>query len=230
MSSFNQLSVQECHLLYPTLLQNADRHTRAAIHIARTEEYGLATAHLTIAAEEYIRALSVYLMGWGLPVVRIKRMISFFEEQDEGYLVSPGVVVMGTFVKSLYQVFEGMTKGVFNLSVRDFASAFDKNLNPLHLVQQSNRYSTWWANAKNQKDKGFYISYKVELHTPSDIGIEDYARSLEIVSELKDSCLGTIQFTKKIPEKRRQQFFFWIKDYFEPFVERMGKFPFNKLW
>lgn len=75
---FERLSVQECHLLYPSLLQNADRHIKAAILIAKTEEYGIANAHLTIAAEEYIKALSVYLTGWGLPVSRVKPCSAFF--------------------------------------------------------------------------------------------------------------------------------------------------------
>lgn len=226
---FERLSVQECHLLYPSLLQNADRHIKAAILIAKTGEYGIANAHLTIAAEEYIKALSVYLTGWGLPVSRVKTLLRFFAEQDEGYAVSPGVVVMGVFVRSLYQVFERTTNSLLSLSLPSFSSLFDKNMNPLYLVQQSNRYSTWWANAKQLKDKGFYIQYNVELHTPADISIVDYAQSLEIVSELKDNCLGVISFTKKIPEKRRQQFFKWIKDYFEPIAARLGQFPFNKI-
>lgn len=229
LNPFENLTVQECHLLYATLLQNADRHTRAAILLAKTQEYGLANAHLTIAAEDYIRALSVYLAGWGLPVSRIKKMISFFAEQDEGYTVSPGVVIMGNFTYALFQVFESVTKGLLNFSLGDLSRAFDKNINPIHLVAQSNRYSEWWANAKNYKDKGFYVEYNIELFTPADISIQDYARSLEIVAELKDSCMNTISFTKKIPEKRRQQFFNWIKDYFEPFVARMDKFPFNKI-
>lgn len=226
---FERLTVQECHLLYPTLLQNADRHIKAAILIAKTEEYGMANAHLTIAAEEYIKALSVYLTGWGLPVSRVKSLLHFFAEQDEGYAVSPGVVVMGVFVRSLYQVFERTTSSLLSLSLPSFSSLLDKNMNPLYLVQQSNRYSAWWAKAKQLKDKGMYIQYNVELHTPADITIADYAQSIEVVSELKDNCLGVIAFTKKIPEKRRQQFFNWIKDYFEPIASRLGKFPFNKI-
>lgn len=229
LSPFEQLSVQECHLLYPSLLQNADRHIRAAILIAKTKEYGMANAHLTIAAEEYTKALSVYLTGWGLPISRIKHLFRFFHEQDEGYAVSPGVVVMGVFIRSLYQVFERTTNSLLSLSLPRLSSLLDKNMNPLYLIQQSNRYSNWWANAKILKDKGFYIQYNVELHTPADIGIVDYAQSLEIVSELKDNCLGVIAFTKKIPEKQRQQFFVWIKDYFEPLINRLDKFPFNKI-
>jgi hypothetical protein len=229
-NSFDKLTVQECHLLYPSLLQNADRHIRAAILIAKTKEYGIANAHLTIAAEEYISALSIYLKGWGLPVSQIKSLLRFFDEQGEGYTVSPGVVVMGVFVRSLYQIFERTTTSILNLSLPSLRSLFDKNMNPLYLVQQSNRYSTWWANAKILKDKGLYIQYNVELHTPADITIDHYAQSLEIVSELKDNCLGVIAFTKKIPEKQRQQFFNWIKDYFEPLVGRLDSFPFNKIF
>ncbi|MGB1205964.1 MAG: hypothetical protein ACPG5B_09970 [Chitinophagales bacterium] len=224
---FEKLSIQECHLIYPILLENAERHIKTAINIARIKEYGIANSHLIMAADDYINALSVYLKGWGLPVSEIKTLTNFFSEQEAGYAVSPGVVIMGNFVKSLYHIFDSLSQSILKMNPLELRKIFEKNMSPLLLIKKSNQYAAWWQQAKQQKDKGLYVSFNIELSTPKSITAQDYMLSLEIIKEIHENCHSVIDFTKQIPEKRRQQFFSWIKNYFEPFMKRINSFPFN---
>ncbi len=222
-----KLTMQECHFLYPIYLDNAERHLRSALTLAKIREYGMADAHLTLAAEDYVRTLSLYLKGWGLPANKIRSLFRYFDEQEEGYFVSPGVIVMGVFAKSLFRVFEVLNKGLSNLDITVVQKAFDKNLNPIKLIKLSNRYAKWWAVAKKGKERGFLVDYNVEVRAPKDFTKQDYSNSLNIVVDLRENCKGVIDFTQKIPEKQRQEFLKWIKSYFEPFIDRMGRFPFK---
>ncbi len=224
---FESLTIQECHLLYPALLANADRHLSAATLMAKEELYPIATAHLTIAAEDYIKAVTVYFKGWGMPVKQIKQLARFFDDKEEGYAVAPLTILLATYLKSVYHIFETITKSLFTLQFLEFKRIFEKKLNPLLLIQQANRYAKWWATAKKLKNRGFYLEYDIELHSPESITKEDYNLSLNIVSELKADALNAIEFTKKIPEKQRKLFFKWIKNYFEPFMRQLSKLPLN---
>ncbi len=227
VGAFDKLSVQECHLIYPALLENAERHVKAAIAISEIKEYGIANAHLIMAADEYVKALSVYLAGWGLPVARIKTLTNYFAEQEEGYAVSPGVVIMGNFIRTLYTVFDQFSKSITQLSPSELTKIFSKDLSPISMVKKSTQYVDWWQQSKVRKDNGLYVTYNVELATPKDITAKDYAFSLTMIKDIHENCFGVIEFTKKIPKKRREQFFNWIKNYFEPFIQRLNKFPFN---
>ena len=224
-----RLTIQECHSLYPLLLQNGERHLNAARQIAEIEEYGLANAHLIIAAEDYMHALSVYLKGWGMPVSQIKNLAAFYNEKDDGYSISPLIVIMGTFLKTLFKTFDTLTRSLLTLNVFNFRKVFDKNLNPIHLVGQSKKYSDWWGNMKGSKEKGLYVDFDIETSTPELFSSKDYELSLQIVKQMRSDCFATIDFTKKIPEKRRKQFFKWLKNYYEPFMKRLDSFPFNVI-
>jgi len=227
MMNTTKLSVQECHLLYPLFLENADSHMRAALTVAKVKEYGIANAHLTLAAQDYIKTLNIYLQGWGLPTTQIRTLFNYFSEQEKGYLVSPGVIVLGLFAKSLYRVFETLNKGLSKFDLNSIQQAFEKGLRPIELLRLSARYSKWWSNAKLMQEKGFHVQYNVEVHTPKNISKQDYLQSLDILMDLRENCVGVIDFAKNIPAPQRQAFLNWIKNSFEPFMQKLSRFPFN---
>jgi hypothetical protein len=224
---FANLGMQECMLLYPALLQNAYRHLEVAQVIADIEEYGIANSHLVISAGEYIKGLSVYLQGFGLPVEEIRKLARFFDEQEGGFYVSPGVILLGNFAKALFHVFDGLAHSIMRLNFSEFRQSLDQHLRPVQLLTQANHYSKWWSRAKELEHRGFWVDYEIELHTPREIGLSDYELSLEIVLELRENCLSTIEFIKAIPEKRRKEFLKWIKNSYEPFLTRLNKWPFS---
>ncbi len=226
--NFDDLSVQECHLIYPALLENAERHYKIGQELADMREFGAAIAHLTIAAEEYIQAMTIYFQGWGMPVQTIKKLSRYFDDKDTGFAVSPTTIVLGTYLRSLYNIFESLTQSLFSLQFLDFKKIFDQQLNPLPMVKKSTYYASWWSGAKQRREKGLYTQFEMNLTSPADFTAKDYELSLEVVNDLRENCLTTIEFTKKIPEKQRILFFKWIKNYFEPFMKRLNKLPLPK--
>jgi|GEM_PF-5446506 len=224
---FESLSIAECHLLYPVLLKNAERHFDVAEAILKIKEYGMANAHLVMCAEECIMALSVYLTGWGLPVSEIRKMTTFFSSQDSGYNVSPGVVVMGLFAQSLFKAYEHLQKKLGRLNYTEFQTAFNQIMLPSKMLELSNKYSAWWAKIEKYQEEGLYVQYNIELKTPADVTVKDYNLSFDIVYELYRNTLSIIAFTKTIPEDKRQAFLRWLQDSLQPFLKRWGSFPFN---
>lgn len=222
--SFDHIGLQEAQLLYPVLLQNAQRHHTVAQNIAATGEYGIANAHLVMAAENYIQALSVYFAGWGLPVAQIKKLTRFFDEKHEGYTISPVIIMVGNYIKALYKVFESLTQSFLKLEWLQLKDLLTGKLNPLQFIKQGSRYADWWQNAQILKTRGLYVQFDVELHTPEQVTEKDYTLSLEILQELAENCHSTIAVTQKIPEKQRKQFLKWMKNYVEPLMSQAGQF------
>ncbi len=221
--SLGDFSAKESHLLWPALFDNAERHVKVAKILAEEKQYGAANAHLTMAAEEYIRAMNAYCVGWGVPADQMRELTRFFADAEGGYTVSPMVIVAGVYLRSLYQFFDAFVKDKLVFDILALPKLIDQHLNPIALMRKSASYSEWWAVAKKSKERGLYVTYDVELTSPADVQKSDYKLSRAIVKELKEDCLSTIELTQRIPEKQRKLFFKWVQKYLEPLLKRMEK-------
>ena len=59
--SFMEISKEECLDSVEFILENSERHFRIAKQIATENEFGMATAHIVLGAEELTKALFLFM-------------------------------------------------------------------------------------------------------------------------------------------------------------------------
>ena len=86
--NFLNISPEKCLNSYTELLENSDRHFYIATLIADKDEFGMAISHLILGSEELVKAIIIYLDGFGLNIRTIKGVNVLFNHHKPRHYIS----------------------------------------------------------------------------------------------------------------------------------------------
>ena len=156
---FNSLSAKECAEVFPSVIDNAERHFAVAHQIATINEYPNAVVHLIIGAEELVKATLLILESREIDVNDIVGF-DFLSSKNNS---------RQTFLRDFFTVWIGIKeivkmpkskeqyslKYLFNMVVAEFVGIVKgrENLN-------------WWEKVDALKHKCLYVDFKNALVLP----------------------------------------------------------------
>ena len=156
---FNSLNAKECAEVFPSVIDNAERHFDVAHQIATINEYPNAVVHLIIGAEELVKATLLILKSKEIDVNDIIGF-DFLSSKNNS---------RQTFLRDFFAVWIGIKeivkmpkskeqyslKYLFNMVVAEFVGIVKgrDNLN-------------WWEKVDALKHKCLYVDFKNALVLP----------------------------------------------------------------
>lgn len=156
---FDSLNAKECAEVFPSLIDNAERHFAVAHHIATINEFPNAVAHLILGAEELVKATVLMLKSKEIDV-----------NDAIGYdILFPKSSTRHTILKDFFSVWIGIKeilnlpkskeqytlKYLFNMVIAEFVGIVKgrDNLN-------------WWEKVDSLKQRCMYVDFKNALVLP----------------------------------------------------------------
>lgn len=184
---------------YKLAVKNAKDHLKVAKICAEKRLYGIGNSHLILASEEGIKSVMLFAKH-KKPNIKIEDFDKFFRDhkhkhneilqlEKSFYFMQKMVMITLTPAFKRYK-----KKG--KLEIEEALALRDKGVDNLEVWLKSiiaNKGETgfdetWFNNANNRKNLGFYVHYEKTggWHTPAMIRKKEFTKSLQLVERLLD--------------------------------------------
>lgn len=165
---FKSLNAKECAEVFPSVIDNAERHFSVAHHISTIYEYPNAVVHLILGAEELVKATMLILKSKSIPIKDATGYDMQFFAHGTGHHVLKDFFSVWFGIREILNVRrsknEYTLKELFNMVVVGFVG----------IVKGKDQYR-WWERADTLKQRCEYVDFKNELILPDvQVGKSDY--------------------------------------------------------
>lgn len=165
---FKSLNAKECTEVFPSVIDNAERHFSVAHHISTISEYPNAVAHLILGAEELVKATMLILKSKSIPIKDATGYDMQFFAHGSGHKVLKDFFSVWFGIREILSVRRPKNdyslKDMFNMVVAGFVG-----------IVKGKDHFYWWERADALKQKCLYVDFKNELVLPDiQVGKSDY--------------------------------------------------------
>lgn len=170
--TFNALTTQQLYEGFVHCRESAQAHQECAHLMAEKEQYGIANSHLTLGAEEAIKAIIIFFKMTNDPL-DITSIKPFFYKHEVKH--QQGMELMLKAISN--------RMGSFGISYLSYAlTAIEKKAKIAEVLKFASgafipygNVEEWWKNANSQKNDGFYVGYQNDMwKAPSAVNRETY--------------------------------------------------------
>ncbi len=176
MKGFLNLSNEECLEVSPTLFNNANVLITTAEDASLKGNYGVACSLMILGTEELVKALIVFLKGYGVTVFKVKEFREVFHKHKTKHETALLIKAIATMFQIL-DVYEPKTitqKHVQKHWISNVISGLKKGLKVMTFLIEFGDDVSWWEKANDLKNNGFYVGYRDALLLPQNITNETY--------------------------------------------------------
>ncbi|WP_276091471.1 hypothetical protein [Pedobacter sp. JY14-1] len=164
---FRNLNAKECAEVFPSVIDNAERHFSVAHQIATINEYPNAVAHLVIGAEELVKATLLLFRSRSIPV-----------KNFTGYNLQLGSGQNNSLLKDFFSFWLGIRE-ILDLRKAKHEYTLKEMFNMLVIgvsgIVKGKEHYYWWGRADGLKEKSLYVDFRNELILPDvQISKSDY--------------------------------------------------------
>ncbi|HKG04999.1 MAG TPA: AbiV family abortive infection protein [Pedobacter sp.] len=165
---FKNLNAKESAEVFPSVIDNAERHFAVAHHISTIYEYPNAVAHLILGAEELVKATMLILKSKSVPIKNATGYDMQFFAHGSGHQVLKEFFAVWFGIREILNVRrpnnDYTLKEMFNMVVTGFVG----------IIKGKDSFR-WWEQADALKQKCLYVDFKNELILPDiQVGKSDY--------------------------------------------------------
>ena len=156
---FDSLNAKECAEVFPSLIDNAERHFAVAHHIATINEFPNAVAHLILGAEELVKATVLMLKSKEIDVNDAIGYDILFSKNNARHTVLKDFFSVWIGIKEILNLPKSKEqytlKYLFNMVIAEFVGIVKgrDNLN-------------WWEKVDSLKQRCMYVDFKNALVLP----------------------------------------------------------------
>ncbi len=156
---FDSLNAKECAEVFPSLIDNAERHFAVAHHIATINEFPNAVAHLILGAEELVKATVLMLKSKEIDVNDAIGYDILFSKNNTRHTILKDFFSVWIGIKEILNLPKSKEqytlKYLFNMVIAEFAGIVKgrDNLN-------------WWEKVDSLKQRCMYVDFKNALVLP----------------------------------------------------------------
>lgn len=156
---FKSLNAKQCTEVFPSVIDNAERHFSVAHYISTIYEYPNAVAHLILGAEELVKATMLILKSKSIPIKDATGYDMQFFAHGTGHHVLKDFFSVWLGIREILDVrkskHEYSLKDMFNMVVSGFAG----------IIRGKDQYH-WWEKADALKQKCLYVDFNNGLILP----------------------------------------------------------------
>jgi AbiV family abortive infection protein len=187
---------------YRFAIKNAKAHYKAAKHLARYVNYGIATSHLVLAVEEAIKALILYEASKGF-VLSDKDFDLFFSAHKHKHNFLKDSLTRLDPVNTIGQIIYNVSKRAFGRSEKNESNPIKKKLKGNKKIHEKLESITgeiehekiveWLDKANSIRNDGFYIGFLRETKfwsTPRYFTKREFEDGCKIVEEVITKYVG----------------------------------------
>ncbi|MES2454551.1 MAG: hypothetical protein V4594_03380 [Bacteroidota bacterium] len=165
---FKSLNAKECSEVFPSVIDNAERHFSVAHHISTIYEYPNAVLHLIIGAEELVKATMLILKSCAIPIKDATGYDMHFSVHGSGQHMLKDFFSVWFGIREILSVRKSKTeytlKEMMNMALIGFVG----------IVKGKDHYN-WWERADALKQKCKYVEYENGLVLPDvQVAKSDY--------------------------------------------------------
>lgn len=213
MKTFHNLSKNESLEVSNVLIENSKVLLNSAKLLFEQQSYGVATSLTILGGEELVKGAMLYFHSLGIQVLKVTEFKGVFRNHipkheaakiSELLKILEGIVRMSE-KKFSFQADEGWANVVYN-----FLSIGVLLLEPIAKIHGN---VEWWNNADKLKNRGFYVDYKNELLSPSELNHEDYHRASMMMNDLSNRLRVIRVFVQKLNENDLKKMVKLINDH-----------------
>ncbi|TCD00049.1 AbiV family abortive infection protein [Pedobacter psychroterrae] len=156
---FDSLNAKECAEVFPSLIDNAERHFAVAHHIATINEFPNAVAHLILGAEELVKATVLMLKSKEIDVNYAIGYDILFSKNNARHTILKDFFSVWIGIKEILNLPKSKEqytlKYLFNMVIAEFVGIVKgrDNLN-------------WWEKVDGLKQRCMYVDFKNALVLP----------------------------------------------------------------
>lgn len=222
--TFFNISQQECLRYYGELLENSERHFKAAEQLAATGEYGIAVSLKILGSEELVKAMIIYLDGSGLRIRQVDGVKKLFKDHKIRHFFASLFVMMVTVIRPMFEMLTRFRELLHNPEARVTMNQLERALfdddiekatqiaadweesNGRSLAERVGEQVDFWSDADEYKMKGFYVDYTQTLVSPKHLTEEDYRIAKEATNFFKLECMRIINYLNQLQEGEKGKF------------------------
>jgi len=198
-------------------LENADRHLRCGEALALSREFGMATSHMVLAAEEALKAGVLAMLGEGIELPL--RMLAAILTQHKPRQTVGALLALGQFFLATWSdMISSLDQKHPDSSTLEYIE--DRRIAVANLVQELNRAADaspgesriidvldWWAQSNHLKQRGFYVDIKDgEWSGPYSLSEFEFNTARDIAREVVESTHRAMSATLEEPKASRGEF------------------------
>lgn len=182
------------HSGFKLSLENAQAHIKSAEILAKEVNYGIATSHLVLSAEEGLKAYIIFTKYYDKDIV-IKDFDKYFSSHSFKHESISDILFNINFIGKMLDVIinpiqEQVVKKKGKITTKEFLNA-RKQVVPnliswLKGMPEIEYNKDWWKKANNLKMRGFYVDINKgakQWISPTAITEGQYQQSHSIVSD-----------------------------------------------
>lgn len=198
-------------------LENAVRHLRCGEALALSQEYGIATSHMVLAAEEALKSIVLAMLGDGIDLPP-SAVASILTQHKPRLIVGALLTLMQFLTTSWVNLITSLNQEHPDSTAPEYAEA--RRAAVANLVAELNRVADasqgeahiidvmdWWAGSNLLKQRGFYMDLEDGNWVgPFSLTESDFRAAFEIASEIVGITQRSISIALDEHQDSREEF------------------------
>lgn len=190
----DQITIDECLIVYQPIQENAVNHFAIADLLAKNEQYGSAITHSILGAEEMTKAVIIFLNGNKINLQSIRGYKGLIQSHLPRHTFANIIGMMATMIEPMLTIFKHFkmdncdSEGLVKSTLDNYDQKLEKDINDLD----------FWFKADIMKNKGLYVDFKNQIIKPQDLTKDDFDSTMKSCLKHYNLCtniISTVQNT-----------------------------------
>ncbi len=190
----DQITIDECLIVYQPIQENAVNHFAIADLLANNKQYGSAITHSILGAEEMTKAVIIFLNGNKINLQSIRGYKGLIQSHLPRHTFANIIGMMATMIEPMLTIFKHFkmahsdSEGLVKSALDNYDHKLEKDINDLD----------FWFKADIMKNKGLYVDFKNQIMKPQDLTKDDFDSTIKSCLKHYNLCtniISTVQNT-----------------------------------